>query len=97
MTFVSFYLSCTYVKMRYDQVNESVLEFENGIESDEQKISFILQEFSEITKLVSEMNRSIKWILFAVIYIFSIVSFKSVDKLIIVSIVSIRYLQFVSL
>ena len=75
MTFTTFYLSCTYIKLRYEQVNEmkeDPLRACTLAESKEKMWSFI-RDHRQITNLVRNFNKSVKWILFCVVYIFAVV------------------------
>ena len=63
MTLATFYISSTFLKMRFEQLDESIFRFKNGIEINDQKMSSIIEEHSAIARLVSEFNKSIKWIL----------------------------------
>lgn len=75
MTFATFYLSCAYIKLRYEEVNEmkeDPLRARTLIESKE-KMWTLIGDHRKITNLVRNYNKSIKWILFCVVYIFAIV------------------------
>ena len=76
MTFTTVYLSCTYIKMRFNQLNEIMeepLRAPSLGESKEIMWKFI-RDHRQITKMVQEYNVSIRWVLFCVMYIFAIVS-----------------------
>ena len=77
ITFSTFYLCCEYIKMRYNQLNEiseGPLRAQTLAGSREQLIALI-NGHNEVTKIVREFNKSIKWILFCIVYIFAIVSY----------------------
>lgn len=77
MTIISFYLSATYITMRFNQLNdekERLLNARTNTES-EARLQKFITEFREIVNTLNNCNQCIKWILFCVVYIFTFVSY----------------------
>lgn len=95
MIVITVYLSATYLRMRFEEINSSLAEclMSKSTQNSSRQLIHFIQEHKKISAMVMRHNQTMKWIIFCVHYLFSGVTFLHVSHSLIQSLLFCRLRQ----